>query len=127
MKLEKKDCKDQSEVAPGLMLTPPVGEDDYWLFRVELSDKQALIAFPKFGTIGIGFENEEDWNTNLPYTSEAEEIFDHISHNKADDSITDKICLEAINMLQEACRSHQHDDIDAEEEMESEYFRPPAD
>jgi len=40
-----------------VMFTPPVGED-YWLFRVKLFKDQAIIGFPKFGTIGIGFAIE---------------------------------------------------------------------
>lgn len=85
-----------------VMVTPPIGAD-YWTMRVPLSDKQAIVCFPKFGTIGIGFQSEaEDWNTNLPYTCGPKEIFDHIKINKGDDTITDADCLAAIRMLQEA-------------------------
>lgn len=84
-----------------MVLTPPIG-GDYWLLRVPLSDTQAIVAFPKFFTIGVGFQREEDWNTNLPYTVTAEEIFNHISHNKSDDSITDADCITAIRLIQEA-------------------------
>lgn len=65
----------------GVLVTPPIGED-YWIMRVPVSDKQAVVCFPKFFTIGIGFQNETDWNTNLPYTGDAEDIFRHIAHNK---------------------------------------------
>lgn len=84
-----------------MLLTPPVG-GDYWLLRVPLSDNQAIVAFPKFFTIGVGFQREEDWNTNLPYTVGAEEIFNHISHNKLDDGIADADCITAIRLIQEA-------------------------
>lgn len=84
-----------------LLMTPPVGED-YWLFRVKLSDTQSIIGFPKFGTIGIGFAKETDWNTNLPYTSSAHDIFEHIRHNKGDDSISDSDCIAAIELIREA-------------------------
>ena len=40
-----------------LMITPPLDED-YWLFRVKLYEDQAIVGFPKFGTIGIGFAQE---------------------------------------------------------------------
>jgi hypothetical protein len=66
-----------------ILFTPPVGED-YWTYRVGLTEGQAVIGFPKFGTIGIGFAVEEDWNTNLPYTQTAEAITDHIWHNHGD-------------------------------------------
>lgn len=96
--------EDKSVVAPGLMLTPPVGDEAYWLYRVKLSNKQAIVAFPKFGCIGVGFKAEEDWNTNLP-AREGEEgariIFEHIKHNKGDDSIPDDDCIRAIGMIQD--------------------------
>lgn len=57
-----------------LLITPPI-DGDYWQFRVKLSDTQSIVGFPKFGTIGIGFAQEADWNTNLPYTCTAAQIF----------------------------------------------------
>ena len=86
-------------VAPGVIITPPLDED-YWLFRVKVSDKQAIVGFLKFSTIGIGFQQEEDWNTNLPYRVPADEILRHIVHNKGDPEISDAICLEAITLIQ---------------------------
>ena len=83
------------------MITPPL-DGDYWLFRVPVSDVQAIVGFPKFFTVGIGFQHEEDWNTNLPYTYEAKEIYDHIEHNRGDDSITEKTCIAAIEAIQKA-------------------------
>lgn len=85
-----------------LMVTPPVGDKDYWLFKVMVSDDQALVGFPKFMQVGIGFQQEEDWNSNLPSTSKAEDIFDHISHNKGNDSIPDERCIRAIEMISAA-------------------------
>ena len=73
---------------------------DYWIMRVPLSDKQAVVAFPKFTTVGIGFQYEDDdWNVNLPYQCEAREIYNHIRRNKGDDSIPDESCVKAIEML----------------------------
>lgn len=86
----------------GIVVTPPIDED-FWLFRVPVSDKQALVLFPKFTIYGIGFQVEEaDWNTNLPYGEWPERIYAHIEHNKGDDSIPDERCVRAIEMLQEA-------------------------
>lgn len=103
LKLEARIQPDETPVLKAngntLMITPAIGED-YWLARVAVSDKQAIIAFPKFFTIGIGFQHEEDWNTNLPYSSSAEKIYSHIAHNKGDDNIPDERCVEAIRMLQ---------------------------
>ena len=94
----------QSFLANGqIMITPPI-DDDYWLFRVGVSDIQGIICFPKFGTFGIGFQLEEDWNTNLPYTCDTMEIYNHIKHNKGDDKISDATCIDAIKMLQDACK-----------------------
>lgn len=81
-----------------VMVTPPITED-YWLARVQVGGGQALVAFPKFGTIGIGFAQEEDWNTNLPYTSPAAGIWNHIKHNRGAATATEAECLQAISML----------------------------
>ena len=85
-----------------ILLTPPIGED-YWLFRVDVGHGQAVIGFPKFCTIGIGFQDEgDDWNTNLPYTCETVEIFNHIKCNKGNNAIRDEDCTNAIAIIQEA-------------------------
>jgi hypothetical protein len=84
-----------------IAFTPAIDED-YWAYRVRLSETQAIVGFPKFSTIGIGFAQEEDWNTNLPYTCETDTIFGHIRHNKGDDSIADADVIEAIRLVQEA-------------------------
>lgn len=85
------------------MVTPPaIGEIDYWAFRVRLSPTQSIVAFPKFCTLGIGFWQETDWNTNLPCQSGPERIWKHIQKNKGDDSIRDEDCLEALKMICEA-------------------------
>jgi hypothetical protein len=64
-----------------MMFGPLVGED-YWQYRVKITDTQAVVGFPKYNTIGIGFQVEEaDPNTNLPFTELAEQITDHIWHN----------------------------------------------
>ena len=82
-----------------LMITPPLDEE-YWIFRVKLAKKQAIVAFPKFGTIGCGFAQERDWNTNLPILCDAEKIYNHIKHNKRHTSISKEDCLAAIRMIQ---------------------------
>jgi hypothetical protein len=97
---------DQSPIMVGgiqVLITPPLDEN-YWMFRVKLSKSQAILGFPKFGTIGVGFAKERDWNTNLPYTCEAETIFSHIKHNKGRGNIADSDCLKAIRMVQEAAK-----------------------
>src|SRR5271163_4335415 len=83
-----------------LMMTLDTDADDFWLARVKVSETQAIIAFPKFGVVGIGFERETDWNTNLPSSCDAEKIYDHIKHNRGDKRITKAKCLAAIRMLQ---------------------------
>ena len=66
----------------GIYITPPIGGDNDWICRVDVGHGQAIIAFPKFGTVGIRFEKERDWNTNLPYVESAEMIYNHIKHNR---------------------------------------------
>jgi hypothetical protein len=101
--LERRDQADRTVRLGGGMMTPPIDEG-YWSYRVRVGGRQAVVGFPKFGTIGIGFAVEDDWNTNFPYTCEAEEIFQHTRHNKGDDSIPDADCREAIRMIQAAAR-----------------------
>lgn len=86
-----------------LSMTPKLDED-YWAFRVKLGDTgQAVIGFPKFFTIGIGFaKEEEDWNTNLPYICDTDEILRHIMVNKGDESISDEDVRQAIVLIQGA-------------------------
>lgn len=109
MKLERRDQLDDPPFVSDdgstiVMVTPPIDED-YWSYRVKLGDNgQAIVGFPKFSTIGIGFAIEEDWNSNLPYPVDAEQIFEHIAHNKGDDSISDADCIEAIRLIQAAVR-----------------------
>jgi hypothetical protein len=88
----------------GIMTTPPL-DKDYWMIRVQLSENQAIVAFPKFRTLGIGFQIEEaSWNTNLPYTFPAKKIYEHIKINKGDDSISDEECIKAIRLIQKFIR-----------------------
>jgi hypothetical protein len=86
-----------------IMMTPPIDES-YWQYRVVLSKKQAIIGFPKYTTVGIGFQVEEDWNTNLPFSCSAEKIYNHIKHNKGDGKILKSKCITAINMIKDAVR-----------------------
>lgn len=86
-----------------VLITPPLDED-YYLARVPLGSN-AIQCFPKFTTIGIGFAKEKDWNTNLPYRCDAEEIWEHIKHNKGDKRITKAQGIAAIKVLQEYARS----------------------
>ena len=84
-----------------IFATPPIGKN-YWLYRVKLHNDQAIIGFPKFNQVGIGFAQEEDWNTNLPSRCEAKEIFEHIKINKKYDEIDDQDCIKAIEIIKEA-------------------------
>lgn len=101
--LERKDQQNETpQLAGGMIqMTPPIDED-YWAYRVRLSETQAIVGFPKFGTVGIGFAVEDDWNTNLPYTCTSGDIFRHIAHNKGDEAIADEDCVAAIALVQAA-------------------------
>lgn len=108
--LERKHQDDSTGRINGVvMMTPEIGPE-YWEYRVMLTETQAVVGFPKFSTIGIGFAVETDWNTNLPYGVSTEEIFDHIAHNKGDDSIPDERVLEAIKLIQ-AAATEDHGDV----------------
>lgn len=106
--LERREQNDEtlsaSAASATVLITPPITED-YWKYRVRVADGQAVVGFPKFFTIGIGFAEEEDWNTNLPYTVEADDIVNHIWHNRAplDDSAESRdLVLRAVQMIQAA-------------------------
>ncbi len=109
--IERRDQPDETRSMGGgaLLLTPPVTED-YWAYRVVVGDGQAIVGFPKFTAIGIGFAVEEDWNTNLPYSCDTDKIWQHIAHNKGSDAIADETCIEAIRMVQAAAREDRDGD-----------------
>lgn len=94
------DCTFGLPGGAGVMMTPPL-DAEYFIARVPLHRNQAIVIFPKFGTIGCGFAQEKNWNTNLPISCPAEQIYAHIKHNKKYAAITETQCLEAIRMLQE--------------------------
>lgn len=98
------DAAQRGEVAPGIAITPAIG-GDYWTYRVRLSERQALLGFPKFSTVGVGFAIEEDWNCNLPHSVEPGELLAHIEHNRADESVTDDAILAAVRLIDEAVRA----------------------
>ena len=83
-----------------VLITPPIGSG-YFIARVPLFADQAIQIFPKFSTVGCGFAQEEDWNTNLPITLPAEEIYRHIEHNKKYAEITEDQAIAAIKELQQ--------------------------
>lgn len=102
--VERRNQPDRTPQDGPLMMTPAINED-YWAYRVRLTDQQAIVAFPKFLTLGIGFAIEDDWNTNFPYTCDATEIYEHIADNKGDDAITREQCIEAIQLIQDAIKA----------------------
>jgi hypothetical protein len=98
--------KNRLRLGNAVVLVAPLNLDkDYWQFRVKLGNKgQAIVGFPKFGVIGIGFALETDWNTNLPSSCDTDEIFNHIAHNKGDNDILDSDVKIAIGMVQKAAK-----------------------
>lgn len=99
LQVEQRPQQDETRhVGRSLMITPPIDED-YWLIRVQVGGDQAIVGFPKFATIGVGFAKEEDWNTNFPYRCNPLAIWEHIKHNKGDVNIPDERCIEAIRLV----------------------------
>ena len=100
--LERKSQDDSSgRVSERVLITPAIGAD-YWSYRVDVGGGQAVLGFPKFGTIGVGFAVEDDWNTNLPYRCETDEIFEHIKHNRKPSTASDDEIKQAIELICEA-------------------------
>lgn len=82
----------------------PHGGKNNWLFRVMVSDTQAVIGFRKFFTIGIGFMLEKSMNTNLPHECPVKYIFDYIAENKGSDLIPDERCIAAVRLVKIAAK-----------------------
>lgn len=102
--LERQGQEDETAIL-GPAILAPVVDEDYWEYRVRFpGTDQAVVGFPKFFTIGIGFAKEDDWNTNLPYTCDTDKIVNHIWHNHGDDSITREMVAEAVSLIQNAAR-----------------------
>ncbi len=80
--------------------------EDYWVFRVKLYKDQAILTFPKFFQMGVGFAQEKKWNKNSPSSFTAERIYKHIKANKKYRAITEAQCIEAINLIKEACKKN---------------------
>jgi hypothetical protein len=101
--LERRNQEPEGVLAGGrVMITPPLDED-FWAYRVKLTETQAVVGFPKFGVIGIGFAREdEDWNTNLPASLPVQSIRRHIWKNRGDDSITEEMVDAAIELIRDA-------------------------
>lgn len=90
-----------------VLMTPPITAD-YWMYRVVVCDGQAILGFPKFTTIGIGFAVEEDWNTNLPFSAPTLQIANHIWHNRGplpEDTPSFDLVVAAIKLIQDAAAS----------------------
>jgi hypothetical protein len=105
--LERREQRNATDVIPvpyavGEIFMSPVVEEEYWSYRVRLSATQAVVGFPKYSGIGIGFAVEEDYNVNLPYSTHESDIFWHIIRNKGDDSIPDDDVRAAISMIRSA-------------------------
>lgn len=105
--------KDCINTGRGIIMFTPDIDENYWIMRVKvyhdklLNKDQSIVAFPKFGMIGIGFAIESDWNTNLPYTVEAERLYKHIRRNKKYGNLRKETCVKAIILLQTACANYE--------------------
>jgi hypothetical protein len=109
--LETRGEQDRTGVFEGersTVLLAPVVSEDYWEYRVGLTEGQAVVGFPKFGTIGIGFAVEgKSWNTNLPYVLPAEQIVDHIWTNRGSTVRNREVVLAAVRLIQAAAFDDQ--------------------
>lgn len=91
-------------------LIAPFVDEDYWAYRVKVSETQAVVGFPKYATIGIGFAVEDgSWNTNLPYRCEAEKIAKHIDVNRPKGLRRARV-VEAIKLIQAAAHEDRGTD-----------------
>jgi hypothetical protein len=108
MQLEVREQEDTTGIfGNAVLVTADIHEDYYWMFRVRLTDTQAVVGFPKFGTIGIGFAEETKPNVNLPYRSGTASIVAHILCNKGDDTITDADVTQAVELVVQAAKLYK--------------------
>lgn len=77
------------------------GDRDY-VYRVEVSDDQALLGFEKCGSIGIGFEREVEEGLDLPSSCLTRRIYEHIRCNAR--GVDSRRCYAAIRIIQGAAR-----------------------
>lgn len=107
LQINERALVERNPLAPSMLVTPPLDET-FWLWRVPVSRDQAIVAFPKFGTVGCGFQHEhDDWNTNLPISCSSEEIYNHIKRNKGDRNIKKADCIKAIEIIRKAVKQSQ--------------------
>jgi hypothetical protein len=101
LELQTRDQQDRSLIhtpfAPLSLGTS--GGDDYWAYRVVLTERQAVIGFPVHGTIGIGFASGET-GVHLPYRAMTDQIMRHIGKYKGDPEIPDEAVRAAIVLIQ---------------------------
>ncbi|MEV6555917.1 hypothetical protein AB0M22_09385 [Nocardia sp. NPDC051756] len=102
--LERRDQPALNAGNAAVHITPPIDEN-YWAYRVRLGEHQAIVGFRKFWTLGIGFAVEQDWNRNLPFSADTDDILRHILFNKGDASISDDDVRAAIVLVQDAIRA----------------------
>ena len=76
--------------------------ENAWLYRVQLTNEQAIVGVTKGNMIAISFVQASDW---LAASATPWEIYDHIAHNKADDSLSREDCITAIQMVQHAAKT----------------------
>jgi hypothetical protein len=111
LKLRRRAEEDQTRVGPNLSIGRS-GGDDYWAYRVDLSDKQALIGFPKHGTIGIDFLHNR--GEDLPYSVNPERLADFFAPGRllgGDAVIPREHVIRAIKMIREAVVEHGDGDM----------------
>lgn len=104
--LERKEQANRTVSIPlgggTVMEVGPTGSEQYWEYRVKVSEDQAIVGFPKYSTIGIGFAVEKDWNSNLPFrVISAEKIAKHIDRNRPK-GMRRALVVRAIQMVREA-------------------------
>jgi hypothetical protein len=107
LKLERKTQRDDTLQAGGLALSPRLGEN-YWVYRVRVGGGQAILGFPKFRTIAVGFAIEDyDHNTNLPFRCSTAVIWEHIRHNRGPATATVEEMKAAIELICEAAATER--------------------
>lgn len=94
--------EERVEPGPADEAGPLDGYFNDWLFRVKVSDGQAVIGYPRLSTIGVGFavESDDDFGVDAPYDLGVEEIWAAIRVNAG--GVPEGLAVQAIRIVADA-------------------------
>lgn len=107
-KVQRQSLEDTTRVAvtgreQAFIMTPQL-TPDYWTYRVALSNGNAIVAAPEFGTLGIRYQIEDEYNVTNRWDYTANEIEALIRRNRPANTTREE-AMSAIRKIQGAIRA----------------------